>query len=122
MPKITPNDPRWKISVNEVKLDSKTRSAINRALSSAGFDGNGRWPTVGHAHGDAGNILEKFGYEFSDMLTGFETNQDSKHLSLYISQQTPGDSFSPVPVKNTSLAFSYTKLRDRVYEVIAYLG
>jgi hypothetical protein len=105
-----------------VKLDSKTRADINHDLIRAGLDGNGRFKAPGYAHGVAGDVLEKYGYEFAGILSGWDTREDAKVLSLDIAKKTPDDPFSPVPVSNTALYFSYTKLADRRYEVVAYLG
>ena len=96
--------------------------AINAALRRSGFDGNGRFRTVGHAHSAAGRVLGDFGYEFTDMLDAYKVKDDAKALSLDISRSNPEDSFSPVEVANTAMHFSYTKLDDDRVEVVAYLG
>jgi len=104
------------------KAPSKDINAVNAALRKAGFDGNGRFRTVGHAHSAAGKVLGDFGYEFTDMLDAYRVKDDAKALSLDISRSNPEDSFSPVAVDNTAMHFSYTKLDEDRVEVVAYLS
>ena len=105
-----------------VKMERKEIQDINAALRHAGLDGNGRFKTPGHAHTTAGRVLERYGYEFSDMLHGWDVRPDNAMLSLRVAKSTPGDPFSPVDVQNTAMAFSYTRLREDAYDVVAYLG
>lgn len=109
-------------AASTVKMTNPEKSEINADLRAAGFDGNGRFRTVGHAHSAAGKVLEKNGYEFADMLDSYRVKDDAKALSLDIRKSDPEDSFSPVDVANTALHFSYTKLDDDRVEVVAYLG
>ncbi len=107
---------------------------INTALRDVGFDGNGRWFTVGRAHSEAGSVLEKFGYQFTETLSAWDvggTKRDRGSLSLGISKSDPHDPFYAMPVENTGMHFSYTNLAARPggerpehdsFEVIAYLG
>ena len=104
------------------KMDTKTIRAINADLRKVGLDGNGRFRSVGHAHSAAGNVLEKHGYEFTEMLDGWKAKDESGHLMLWVSQSNPTDAFSPVEVVNTAMAFQFTKLDDDRVEVVAYLG
>lgn len=105
-----------------VKVDQNMIREINADLRKAGLDGNGRFRSVGHAHSAAGNVLEKHGFEFTDVLSSYLVKLPSKFLTLDISKSNPDDPFSPVQVSNTALAFSYTKLDENRVEVIAYLG
>lgn len=116
---MNPSDIRWKVA--SVKMDRRTAQAINAALRQAGMDGNGRFRSVGHAHSAAGTVLEKYGYEFTDLLSATQTNRESASLSLLVSQSNPEDAFSPVEVENTALYFSYTKLGEDRIEVVAYM-
>lgn len=104
------------------KMDSGTIRAINADLRKVGLDGNGRFRSVGHAHSAAGNVLEKHGYEFTDMLDGWKAKDESGHLMLWVSKSNPTDAFSPVEVANTAMAFQFTKLDGDRVEVVAYLG
>ncbi len=108
--------------------------AINAALRNVGFDGSGRWFTVGRAHSEAGSVLEKFGYQFSDALSAWDVQgpkRDQGVLSLGISKSDPNDPFYAMPVENAGMHFSYTNMNvERIsggrperdsFEVIAYV-
>lgn len=111
----------------EVLIPRGEIKAINAALRAAGFEGQGRWRTVGHAHADAGHVLEKFGYQFSDVLTGWDVRGDQGRLTLGISESDPEDPFYAMPVDNAAMFFLYTDLNAGIrgerasYEVVAYL-
>lgn len=105
-----------------LNMDRRTLQAINADLRRAGFDGNGRFRSITHAHSAAGDVLNKYGYEFTDVLNAHSTKDESRALSLYVSRSNPVDPFSPEPVDNTALSFSYTKLTPDRVEVVAYLG
>jgi len=105
-----------------VKMDQGTIREINADLRKAGLDGNGRFRSVGHAHSAAGNVLEKHGFEFTDMLDSWKVRDQSAHLHLDVSQSNPQDPFSPVEVSNTAMGFQFTKLDENRVEVVAYLG
>lgn len=113
-PKTDHKDPAPKIGGAMTKL-------INEALRKAGFDGRGRFRTVGHAHGEAGSILQQFNLQFTDMLSAWDVKGDSGVLSLGISKGDPTDPFWAMPVSNAMMHFSYTKLDQDKFEVIAYL-
>ena len=113
-PKTDHKDPAPKIGGAMTKL-------INEALRKAGFDGRGRFRTVGHAHGEAGSILQQFNLQFTDMLSAWDVKGDSGVLSLGISKGDPTDPFWAMPVSNAMMHFSYTKLAEDKFEVIAYL-
>lgn len=105
-----------------VRMTRPEITEINAALRRVGFDGNGRFRTVGHAHTAAGKVLDNFGYEFTDMLDSYLTMRGAGTMSLAISRSNPENSFAPVEVDNTALHFSYTKLGESNVEVVAYLG
>jgi hypothetical protein len=125
--------PRKKQTGPSVSRDEA--KSINAALREVGFDGSGRWFTVGRAHSEAGSVLEKFGYQFSDVLSAWDVKGDKRNagaLSLGISKSDPNDPFYAMPVENTAMHFSYANLgappgrgggsseRDS-FEVIAYV-
>jgi hypothetical protein len=112
--KLAQHEPRPKMDRKEAKL-------INEALRNAGFDGRGRFRTVGHAHGEAGSILEKFNMQFTDVLSAWDVKGDSGTLSLGISKSNPTDPFWAMPIDGGMMHFAYTKLDQDKYEVIAYL-
>jgi hypothetical protein len=103
------------------KMDRKEAKRINEALRHAGFDGRGRFRTVGHAHGEAGSVLQQFNMQFTDMLSAWDVKGDNGTLSLGISKGDPNDPFYAMPIQGGMMHFSYTKLDQDKFEVIAYL-
>ncbi len=109
--------------IKPTKMNLKTIQNINDELFKAGFDGNGRFRSVGHAYSIAGTILEKYGFEFAGMLDSWVvSSRPSGQLTLEISKSNPSDPFSPTEVSNTAMAFHFAKLGTSRVEVVAYLG
>jgi len=111
-------------------LSRDESKSINEALRRVGFDGSGRWYTVGRAHSEAGSILEKFGYQFTEVLSAWDVKKDQGSLSLGISKSDPNDPFYAMPVENAGMHFSYANLLAKPggekpdydsFEVIAYV-
>jgi len=109
-----------KLSPIQTMRDSE-RDRINEELLGRGFDGNGRFEKPGYAHAVAGDVLEKYGYELADHLSGWDASKEQNTLNLAVSRKTD-DPFSPVPIENTSLFFQYAKMPGGKYEVVSYLG
>ena len=109
-------------SLKTARLDPKTRKAINKALSQAGFDGSARFVKLGHAHAAAFDILRQYGYEPTTILTSFESLHPTGTRTIHIAKINPSDPYSPEPVTNSALAFQHHLLRADAYEVIAYLS
>ena len=104
-----------------VRLDSGKRQRINRDLRRAGFDGNERFKTIGTAVNAAFSVLAKHGLEPDDTLRADLFYDKKGHRGIDVAFTNPQDSFSPVPVKNSMLAFSWELLGER-FEVIAYMS
>ena len=101
-------------------LLSKTRQQVNRFISKAGMDGNGRFEKVSHALSAALDCMRRVGLELGEVPSLPETDRGTCALRLALSNAA--DSFSPEEVRNSRLAMSWTKLGENRFEVIAYLS
>jgi len=104
------------------RLDSATRRVGNDLLRKAGFDGNGRFRSIGYALNVAFGKLEKIGIEQGEVMNAHLFREPSGSRPLDIAFSNPEDPFSPTDISNSVLHFSWTELRDGVYEVVAYLS
>lgn len=104
------------------RLEPATRSRANRVLSQRGLDGNDRFRKVGQALTVAFDVLSEFGIEPGETLNSHLFMEPSGTRSLELAFSNPDDPFSPTEVSNSVLFFSWTELRDGVFEVIAYLS
>lgn len=104
------------------RIDSSTRSAINRDLEKAGFDGNGRFRRMGEALSAAFQVLEKHEIQPAEILNAHTFNQSKGHRLIELAFSNAADSFSPTSVSNAGLAFSWHDLGGERYEVIAYIS
>ena len=104
------------------KLDSATRRAGNKFLHQAGFDGNGRFRSIGKALNEAFDALAKVGIEQDTTLSAhlFQDKSGSRPLDIAFSNKE--DPFSPETITNSFLHFSWTELSKDRYEVVAYLS
>jgi hypothetical protein len=110
------------------KISKDEKKQITKDLLKSGFDGNGRFSTVGQAISKLHDILEKSGFEFGEVIDGFTTNQPKGRLEIDISRKTK-DPFSPIDIKNSIVSFSWHLMGNesedkykRKYEVLAYLS
>lgn len=104
------------------KLERRTRDKANLALLGAGLDGNGRFRKPSAGLTKALDVLSKSGIESDQITDAHRLSQDQGHENVRLAFTNIADSFSPTPIENTVLAFSWTKLRDGVYECLAYLS
>ena len=105
------------------KLDRKARETINRDLRRAGFDGKGRFPSIGRALNVAHNVLEKHGFEWGQVTSAdlFRSRPGGTQMIL-VAKKDFKDPFSPEEVENSALSFQWTELRKDRFEVVAYMG
>jgi hypothetical protein len=104
------------------RLDSGTRSAINRDLDKGGFGGAKRFRRMGEALNEAFSILAKYGIEPDEVLNAHTFNQSKGHRLIELALTNAADSFSPTNISNCGLAFSWHDLGDERFEVIAYIS
>ena len=103
------------------RMDNALKTKINHELRSAGFDGNGRFRSIGHAINVATGIIEKNGVELAEVMSAHRFNKPEGHEAVELAFKTD-DPFSPVEIDNTRLALSWTELQEGRLEAIAYLS
>lgn len=104
------------------RLDSGTRRESNALLRKAGLDGNGRFRKVGEALTVAFDTLARVGIEPDETLNAHKFSGESGFRTIDLAFSNPEDSFNPESITNSTLAFSWTELRDGVFEAVAYLS
>jgi len=110
---------RYAASSNS-SISNQVKQKVNAELIRAGMDGNRRFRSASAALSVISDVLGKNSIEWDEVLNGFLFNQDNGRTSINLAFQTE-DSFSPVSIQNSSLAFHWDTLESGV-EVIAYLG
>jgi len=104
------------------KIDSRTKQKINQELIKKGLGGKARYRKMGQAITAAFDVLAKFGIETDETLRVDNFGGDQGNRAIRIAWSNKDDSFSPISIRNTMLALSWTKLDDDRYEVIGYLS
>lgn len=106
----------------EAKLDKQDRAMINESLVRAGLDGNGRFRSVGMALSAASDVLDDYGLEPDEVLSAWKFSGPSGHTQIRVAESNRNDPFSPVPIENSVLAFSWHQLAEGRWEAIAYMS
>jgi hypothetical protein len=105
------------------QLPKTVRTSLNAMLEKAGFDGNGRFISIGAALNRVMGVLAAQKIELSEPTTAHSFSGPKGSRTLYIEFHNNDDPFSPIPIGNSSLSFSWYELaKNGPYEVIAYLG
>lgn len=104
------------------RLDSATRREGNMLLRKVGLDGNGRFNSIGKALSYAFDALSKIGIEPDTTLSAHLFREPSGSRSLDLAFSNTEDPFSPEPITNSVLHFSWTEVSKDRYEVVAYLS
>lgn len=110
------------LKTSSAKLDSNLRRQANDALRKAGFDGNGRFRSVGSSITTAFRVLEKYGIEPDEVFSAFTYQKPEGVVPMRIAFSNPDDPFSPDAITNSVLHFSWTELRPDQFEIVAYLS
>lgn len=105
-----------------LSLGKNVRSEANDDLIQAGMDGNGRFKSVGLALSMACKVLEKYNIEPNQVFSAWEFKKPKGISSIELAFSNPGDPFSPMPIINSNLYFSWYELMPDKYEVVAYLS
>jgi hypothetical protein len=108
-------------TASSAKLEEPLRKKVNQDLRRAGFDGNGRFSSVGQAINKMTAIIEKHGLELDEVTSAWNFNKDEGSRTLRLAKQTE-DAFSPIPIKNSQVVFQWHTLENRKLEVIVYLS
>lgn len=98
------------------------REKANAALEKAGFDGNGRFKTIGQANSKLADVLSNFGLQLADVMSADRFREDSRVQNFGLEFVNPQDSFSPIAFDDSMVHYSYTKLSPDRVEVVAYLS
>lgn len=103
------------------KLEKVDRLDINKTLNKAGFDGNGRFKSVGESHNILAGVLEESGIEFDEVLSAWSYKEPKGRKTIKVAFQTD-DPFWPVSITNSHLAFSWFEVSPNKYEILVYLS
>ncbi len=110
-----------KLQREHLSLGNKTRLEANERLVEVGMDGNGRFRSVGLALSRAFKVLEDYSIEPNQVFSAWEFKKPKGVASIELAFSTE-DPFSPMPINNTNLYFSWYELMPDKYEVVAYLS
>ena len=110
------------LSASVGKLDAGARHTANARLVQGGMDGNGRFETPSLALAKIGDILSGFGIEWGEVIQSFPLRKPSGRMDIDLAFTNPEDSFSPVDIRNSRLAFQWYRLENEKFEVVAYLS
>jgi hypothetical protein len=97
------------------------RQGINEALVSNGFDGNGRFRSLGEAVNRIHGILSESAIEIADIVDAWGLVGDKGHKT-YNLQFITDDPFRPEEIRNSMLVFSWYFHGEESYEVLVYLS
>lgn len=104
------------------RMDPATKREGNALLRRAGFDGNGRFRRVGEALNVAFSTLAKVGIEADEVLSAHFFKGESGTKAIDLAYSNKEDPFSPEPISNSVLHFSWSTLDNGTLEVVAYLS
>jgi hypothetical protein len=103
-------------------MTPKLRAQINDRLDREGFGGNKRFRKASNGFSEALAVLSEFGIESDVVVNSFWFNSEKGTLNHDLAWSNPDDPFSPEPIRNTALFFTWTVLREGSVEAIAYLS
>ena len=103
-----------------MKLPRDLRVKLNKALTVAGLDGNIPFRSLGQGVAQAGAILGHFGVEWDTVISLPPVPDGRRTFDLAFTNSE--DLFSPVPVSDAVLAFSWHEHQNGKYEILAYVS
>lgn len=116
---------RWldkQADIQNGRLDSNVKRSVSRDFQRAGLDGNGSFQEVGDGIRAAFDVLEKYGIDPDTVLNSHLFMGDHGRRTLEIAFHNPVDPFSPVPIKNSVLVFSWYCRESGNFEILCYLS
>ena len=119
---ISANIVRRFTAATSAKLTPKQRSEINHDLNRYGMDGNKPFQSVGKGLGAVGEVLAKHGLEWESVLNSHLFSRESGRQMLDVAFTNQADSFSPVPITNSMVAFAWYLRESGNYEITAYMS
>lgn len=102
-------------------LSESERQLINGLLRQAGFDGNGRFDSIGQAINRLSGILESRRVEVADDFAADIFKFTSPPHNFDLAFSNPEDPFSPIPITNSMLSVSWYQTETGMWEILAYL-
>jgi len=104
------------------KMDPVRREHANKALRDAGFDGNGRFESIGAAVNAMWGALGPHGLEIVSVPSADRFRGDSGTARLDLGWRDPDDPFNERRISNAVLHVSWTLLAPDRYELIVYVS
>lgn len=106
-----------------MRLETKTKRAINKELRGNGFDGNGRFNSLGEALGLLSDVIAR--YELAEFgMMGEVTKEGKKNFYLFHDKDRDGE--NATEIDNALLVVTwYTfdiPMETDLMEVIAYIS
>lgn len=103
------------------KLDRGLQQKVNKDLTKAGLDGNGRFKRIGEALNAIAKVLEKHGLQQDDVFSAdlFRGSKGNRTFAIAFSTDDP---FSPETIENSLLVVQWYELQPGMLEVLSYLS
>ena len=102
-------------------LDQGQRQVVNGLLLNAGFDGNGRFDSIGQAINRLTGILEGRGIELDDVPSADIFSYTTPPHLFDVAFTNRDDPFSPTPITNSRLSVSWYQHESGTWEILAHL-
>jgi hypothetical protein len=103
-------------------MSDATMEAINSDLDRGGLGGNPPFRSVGAALAKIGTVLHHHGYEWGEVINSHLFMRPKGRTAFDIDQSNPDDIFSPKPVRDVALAFTWHTFDTGRVEAIAYVS
>ena len=113
-------------------LQPQLKQKITRVFKLEGLDGNGRFTKAEHGYSKAVEVLSDYGIEIAETPNSHIFTNPEGRFTLDLAFKNPEDSFSPTPIRNSTLVVSFYQtaggrelsrvLEQDKYEVTAYLS
>lgn len=109
--------------VTAKRLEESLKSKINKELTNRGLDGNGRFEKPGHGLTELANVLDQYNLQLAGHPGGDYQLGTADTGQMHILLETKETETNPSEeIDNSSVSFSWYKLKDYVFECLAYLG
>jgi len=116
---------RWldkQADIQNGRLDNAVKRSASRDFKREGLDGNGSFQEVGNGIRAAFDVLGAYGIETDTILNAHLFMGDQGRRQLDLAFSNPADSFSPVPIRNSVLVFSWYRRDSGNFEILCYLS
>lgn len=105
-------------------MSKNIRSRISQELSQKGLDGNGRFLESDSGISIIGDVLDKYGYEFSNIVTKdlFLGDQGRRTLEIREKNKTEDPFMEGDLVDNTMVVYTWYKREEDNFEILSYIA